>query len=154
MIVLALLCIFSGVFATNYIVPELLMPVAGQFRFAGFWDSTVVSMLVLISIVLGILLYLVSDKKKFRTEDSFTGGEKFHEKTDFPVTGFYRTISEFRILSWFYARSGDGKFDVYELLKRFTLWVSHLLGEAHTGVLPVYAIWVLAGLVIMFFLMI
>ena len=38
MIVLALCCIFFGVFATNFIVPKLFMPVSGAFQFRGFWN--------------------------------------------------------------------------------------------------------------------
>ncbi|HJZ42033.1 MAG TPA: proton-conducting transporter membrane subunit [Bacteroidales bacterium] len=154
MLLLALICIGAGVFATNYIVPEFLMPVTGKFHFTGFWDSSFVSMLVLISIIMGILLYLLSGLKKFRLADSFIGGEKFHEKAGYPVTGFYHTIREFKLLSWVYSRAEEGTFDLYELSKRFTLWFSARMGEAHTGVLPVYAIWVIAGLVIMLFLMI
>src|SRR5664280_296677 len=57
LILLALLCIFFGVFSTNFIVPKLFMPVSGAFLFKGFWNSSFVSLLVLISIVLGLILY-------------------------------------------------------------------------------------------------
>ncbi len=56
LLILALFCIFFGVFATNIIVPRLLMPVTGEFQFTGFWNSSVVSLLVVISIVLGIII--------------------------------------------------------------------------------------------------
>ncbi len=57
-VILAILCIFFGVFATNFIVPKLFMPVSGAFQLKGFWNSSFVSLLVLISIILGIILYL------------------------------------------------------------------------------------------------
>jgi NADH:ubiquinone oxidoreductase subunit 5 (subunit L)/multisubunit Na+/H+ antiporter MnhA subunit len=154
MLFLALLCILTGVFATGYVVPEFLMPVTGEFQFTGVWSSSLISLLVFVSMLLGTLLYLVFGFKKFRVEDSVIGGEKFNEEAGYPVTGFYHTIREFKMLSWLYKLAARGRFDLYELLKDLTLWFSRLLGKAHTGVLPLYAVWVLAGLIIMLFLMI
>ena len=98
LLILALFCIFFGVFATNLIVPKLFMPVSGEFEFAGYWNSSLVSLLVLISIALGILIYLATGLKKFRTEDSFIGGEKIQDQTGYPTPEFYKTISEIRFL--------------------------------------------------------
>ena len=154
MIVLALCCIFFGVFATNFIVPKLFMPVSGAFQFRGFWNSSFVSLLVLISIILGIILYLAFNLKKFRTEDSFIGGEKIQDQTSYSTTEFYKTIGEFRLFSWFYKKAEKRWFDIYDLSKQFVLWFSHQLSEAHTGVLPDYIIWVFAGLIIMLLIMI
>ena len=40
---LALFCVFTGVFATNQVVPKLFMPVSGEFEFSGYWNSGLVS---------------------------------------------------------------------------------------------------------------
>jgi NADH:ubiquinone oxidoreductase subunit 5 (subunit L)/multisubunit Na+/H+ antiporter MnhA subunit len=154
MILLALFCILLGVFATSFFVPEILMPVSGSFEFRGVWSSSFVSVLVLFSILLGILLYMIAGSGKFRTEESFVGGENLHDQIDYPVTGFYETISEFRVLSWLFDKAEKRWFDLYELLKRLTLWFSNLLSAGHTGVLSVYAIWVVVGLIIMLLIMI
>ena len=66
MAILALLCIAFGVFATDYVIPRLFMPVSGEFQITGFWDSSFVSFLILISIVLGIIIYLATGMKRFR----------------------------------------------------------------------------------------
>jgi hypothetical protein len=108
-----------------------------------------VSVLVLISILLGILLYLIPGKGKFRTDDSFIGGEKINEKTGYPVSGFYHTIREFRLFSRMYQKAEEHRFDLYDLSKGFTLWFSNLMSNAHSGVLSFYTIWILAGLIIM-----
>jgi formate hydrogenlyase subunit 3/multisubunit Na+/H+ antiporter MnhD subunit len=152
--VLSLVCIIFGVFATNLIVPKLFMPISGYFRFAGFWNSSLVSLLVLISIVLGIILYLVFNLKKFRTEDSFIGGEKIQDQTNYGTSEFYKTLGEFRFVSGLYKKAEEKWFDIYELSKRFVLWLSHQLSETHTGVLPGYVLWVFAGLIIMLLIMI
>jgi len=154
MILLALLCVALGVFATNFFVPEILMPVSGSFEFRGVWSSSFVSVLVLFSILLGILLYMIVGSRKFRTEESFVGGESMHDQMDYPVTGFYATIREFRLISWLFDKAEERWFDLYELLKRLTLWFSNLLSAGHTGILSVYAIWVVAGLIIMLLIMI
>ena len=154
LIVLSVFCIFFGVFATNLVVPKLLMPVSGTFEFPGFWNSSFVSFLVLISIFLGVILYLALNLKKFRTEDSFIGGERIQEQTGYSTPEFYKTIVEFGFFSWMYRKAEKKYFDIYDLSKRFVLWCSHQLSEAHTGVLSVYAIWIFAGLIIMLLIMI
>lgn len=153
-IILALLCIVFGVAATNLIVPKLFMPVSGEFQFTGFWNSIFVSFLVIISFVLGIIIYLATGIKKFRTDDSFIGGEKIQEQTGYPAQEFYKTITEFRFFSWMYKKAEEKWFDIYDLSKQFVLWVSHQFSEAHTGVLPGYILWVFAGLIIMLLIMI
>jgi multicomponent Na+:H+ antiporter subunit A len=152
--ILALLCIFFGVFATNLVVPRLIMPVSEAFEFTGFWDSGTVSLLVLASFAVGVITYLALNIKKLRAEDSFIGGEKMQEKANYQTTEFYKTFSEFRFLSFMYRKAQDKWFDIYELSKQFVLWMSHKLSEAHTGVLPGYVLWVVAGLIIMLLIMI
>jgi formate hydrogenlyase subunit 3/multisubunit Na+/H+ antiporter MnhD subunit len=154
LVILSVLCIFFGVFATNFVVPKLFMPVSGEFQFSGFWNSSFVSLLVLVSIVLGIVFYLAFNLKKLRTEDSFIGGEKIQDQTSYPTPEFYKTIGEFRFIGWMYKKAEEKLFDIYDLAKRFVLWVSHRLSEGHTGVLPSYVLWVCAGLIIMLLIMI
>ncbi|MCX6321713.1 MAG: proton-conducting transporter membrane subunit [Bacteroidia bacterium] len=154
LVILSIFCIFFGVFATNFVVPKLFMPVSGAFQFTGFWNSSFVSLLVLISVILGIILYLAFNLKKFRTEDSFIGGEKIQDQTSYSTSEFYKTIGEFNLFSWIYRKAEERWFDIYDLSKKFVLWLSHQLSEAHTGVLPGYVIWVFAGLIIMLLIMI
>jgi hypothetical protein len=142
------------VFATGIIIPGLFVPVTGEFAFTGFWNSSTVSLLVLISIVLGSIIYLATGIKKFRTADSFIGGEKIQEITGYPTTEFYKTIGEFRFAAWFYKKAEEKWFDIYDVSKRFVLWLSHVLSDAHSGVLPGYVLWAFAGLIIMLLIMI
>ena len=154
MAVLALFCIIFGVFATGLVIPKLFMPVTGSFTFSGLWSSSFVSLLVLISIVLGLLIYLATGRKKFRTEDNFIGGEK-KEKLGaaYPAPEFYKTFTEFSFISRIYKRAEEKAFDIYDLSKNAVLWFSGKLSNAHTGVLPGYVIWVCAGLIIMLLIM-
>ncbi len=147
--ILALVCTAFGVFATGYIVPRLFMPVSGNFQFTGFWNSAYVSALVLVSFFLGMIFYLISSIKEYRTEDSFIGGEVLREQTGYPATEFYKGIRDFRPISWLYDRAEAQWFDIYHLFRRMTLWGSGVLSAAHNGVLPVYMIWIFSGLIIM-----
>ncbi|MBN1108073.1 MAG: hypothetical protein JXR66_11385 [Bacteroidales bacterium] len=151
---LALTCIAFGVFATKVVVPGLFMPVTGTFAFTGFWNSGLVSLLVIVSILAGALIYLATGIKKFRTSDSFIGGEKFHEQTAYPTPEFYKTFGEFRFLSAMYRKANEKWFDIYDLSRQAVLWFSHKLSLGHTGILSGYIIWVLAGLAILLLIMI
>ncbi len=153
-LILAILCTGFGIFATGVVVPKLFMPVSGEFQFSGFWNSSFVSLLVVISLILGILFYFILNYRKFRREDSFIGGERFQEETSYSTPEFYKTISEFRFFSWIYDKAERKWFDLYDLTKRSVLKLSALISDAHSGVLPDYIIWVCAGLVIMLIIMI
>lgn len=149
LLILAIFCITFGVFATNLIVPKLFMPVSGVFQFAGFWNSSFVSFLVLLSIVLGIIIYLATSLKKFRVDDSFIGGEKIQDQTSYPTPEFYKTIGEIGFFSWMYRKAEKKLFDIYDLSKQFVLWLSHQLSEVHSGILPLYVLWIFAGVIIL-----
>lgn len=154
MLVLAVICIAFGVFSTNLVVPKLFMPLTGNFEFTGTWASGTVSILVLVSIVLGLLFYLLGNTKNFRTSDSFVGGEKIQDQTSFSTLEFYKSLQEFPWLGNMFRWAKERKFDLYELSRRFVSWLGQLLSRLHTGVLHDYALWVFAGLVILLLLLI
>lgn len=154
MIILALVCIFFGVFASKFIVPKLFMPVAGTFEFTGIWASSTVGLLVLVSIALGILIYFIGNTKNFRTSDSFVGGEKIQEETSFSTLEFYKSMQEFKWLAFIYEKAKDKWFDLYDLLRQLFTWMGRFFSRAHTGVLHDYVLWVFAGLVILLLLLI
>jgi len=152
-IFLTLLCIGFGVFATNLVIPKIFAPLAGDFQYSGSWNSTTISFLVLISIILGFLIYLAGNIKNMRTADSFIGGEKIQQQTGYSSTEFYKTISNFNIFSFFYKKADKKLFDIYNVSKNIILWLYSKLSTAHTGVLSSYAIWFLVGITIMLILL-
>ncbi len=146
MLILATICILTGVFAMNYVLPKLLMPVTGDFSFVGIWQSEMVGLLILLSIMLGVIIYLAFSMKKFRREESFIGGETFHEKTGLKVTGFYQTISQAKLLSAMYKAAEKKWFDIYDLSKRCVLSLNKGLSWLHDGILQTYMLWIFIGL--------
>ncbi|MFO8235818.1 MAG: proton-conducting transporter membrane subunit [Bacteroidales bacterium] len=147
-LILALICIALGVFATTWAVPKLFHPYVGEFNFTGIWQSSTVSLLIVISIILGIIIYLIGNIKNMRTAESFIGGEKIHEDTGFRVTEFYNTIRELKPLKGIYERAEKRWFDLYDLLKHVFYGLHIVFSKMHTGVLTTYAIWIFAGFVI------
>ena len=154
MLVLAMVCIGFGVFSSKLVVPKLFMPVSGAFEFTGFWASSTVSILVLVSIVLGLLIYLLGNTKNFRTSDSFVGGEKIQDDTSFSTLEFYKSLQEFKWLDLMFRRAKEGAFDLYDLSRKFISWLGGIFSRFHTGVLHDYALWVFAGVVILLLLLI
>jgi formate hydrogenlyase subunit 3/multisubunit Na+/H+ antiporter MnhD subunit len=154
MLILAVICIGFGVFSTHLVVPKLFMPVTGTFEFTGTWAAGTVSILVLVSIVLGLIIYLVGNTRNFRTSDSFVGGEKIQDQTSFSTLEFYKSLQEFPWLGHMFRWARERKFDLYELSRLFVSWLGRLFSRLHTGVLHDYALWVFAGLVILLLLLI
>ncbi|MCF8307905.1 MAG: hypothetical protein K9I68_02735 [Bacteroidales bacterium] len=154
MMLLAVICIWFGAFATEYVIKELFMPVSGTFAFVGIWDSSLLLWLVVASIVVGFLIYWIGSLKNMRKVEPFIGGEKADETQGYPITGFYHTLRKSRYLAFFYARAEEKWFDIYDLFKGFVLWTNKGFSTIHTGVLTTYAFWIYGGLAIILLLLI
>ncbi len=148
-VILALACIGFGVFATNYVVPYLFRFVSHDVAYIGAWDSVTVSILVLVSIVLGVVVYAVGDMKRFRRADSFVGGEQLQDTLKFNVTEFYNTIRDYKPFSFMYRKADEKWFDIYYLSKEGALWANRKISKTHNGILLTYAIWFVVGLILM-----
>jgi formate hydrogenlyase subunit 3/multisubunit Na+/H+ antiporter MnhD subunit len=148
-VLLALVCLVFGVFASSWIIPRLIMPLYGSFEYTGIWQSTSVSILVLVSLLLGFLMYWIGNLKKFRIDESFIGGETGRLESSYPVVEFYKTIQDFKLLNVIYKQAEKKWYDIYDICRRITFWAGGLLGKAHTGVLTAYSIWLFAGLVLL-----
>jgi hypothetical protein len=135
--------------ASPIVIPRIIAPLSGAFAYPGIWDSTAVSILILVSILLGGGIYLAVNAKRFRSEESFIGGEVAGPEHGYGVVEFYKTIREFKWLRYIYDRAERQWFDIYELMKSITLGFSKWLSLAHTGTLTWYAVWMLVGLVLM-----
>jgi formate hydrogenlyase subunit 3/multisubunit Na+/H+ antiporter MnhD subunit len=150
---LSIICIGFGVFATSFVVPQLFAPLIGEFNYTGFWNAPVVSLLIIISLLLGIVIYLAVSTRKFRLEDSFTGGETLGAAAGFSVLDFYKTLNEFNLLSILYRKAENKWFDIYDLSKKIVLGFSKILSNAHTGVLSQYILWAIIGFILMLIFM-
>jgi len=149
-IILALACAGIGVFASKWFVPLFLEPITGEITFIGLWNSAVISLLIAISIVLGIAVYFAITGMKFRTEDAFIGGENMRGEIGYESISFYETVRNFSIFKPFYNWANKKYFDIYDLSKGVILKISHYFSFVHNGILSNLAFWIVTGLVIMF----
>jgi len=149
MALLGITCLVFGIFITVLVIPNILQPIVGSFEFIGTWNSSLITLLILVSIVLGIIIYLAGNIKNFRTAESFIGGETMQDSTSFSVLEFYKTFNEFRLLRFFYNKAQNKVFDVYDQSRNAVLGFNKILSREHTGLLTFYAFWIIAGLLIM-----
>mgnify|MGYP005836067531 CR=1 FL=1 len=153
-IIIALICVFFGIFATRLIVPRLFIPISGEFEYRGIWSSGTVTALVVVSLVIGFLIYILGNIKKFRTADIFMGGETVKAETDFPAIEYYKTISNLKLFSFFYRNAEKRVFDIYDNTRKMVQGVHTFFSKCHSGILPLYALWVIFGLIILVILLV
>lgn len=149
MIILAIVCIGFGVLGSSVVVPGLFVPIVGPIEYIGIWQSSLVGGLILISIVVGLLIYWIGNFKNFRTVDTYIGGETAGKNFDYPSTGFYGTIQNAPFFSVMYKAAEKRWFDVYNLTKSIVLSTGNALSRAQNGILTNYIIWLFAGLLIL-----
>ena len=153
-IFIAIVCIGFGIFAAKLVIPYLIEPVTGKLDYIGIWESQSVSILILVSVVVGFLIYLYGNIKNHRVSDSFIGGEKIQEETNFSPLDFYQTIKNFKFLSFFYKKAEKKWFDIYDVFKNIFLWFNKIFSSAHNGFLPRYVFWYIAGLLLLLIILI
>jgi len=155
MIVLASLCVFFGVFyhvpLKLFIYPALNTPETAIF---GTWHSGLATILIIIGIGLGVLIWLVAKlSRNVRTVPTWTCGEvQNNEDMRIPGTHFYKTVSRMGGLKQLYTGQEKGYFDPYDQGGRCGLGLTGFLRWLHSGVLPMYLTWVTLGLLIIIFI--
>jgi len=169
MVVLALACMFLGIWG-GLAVERLILPAAGAVGFksvgitatpwalelggakaTGLWAPSTASVLIVIGILVGFLLYLYARAMRVRVVGNFVAGEDASSDAIWHVsgTGFYETIRRLPALTWAFGDASAGAFDVYRLVGRYGDTVVQRLRGWHTGLVAVYASWVLVGLVVL-----
>ncbi|MBI9060517.1 MAG: NADH dehydrogenase [Marinilabiliaceae bacterium] len=154
MIILAIICVIFGVFATTHIIPYFLKPVVGNATLIGHWDSITVSSLILFSLILGVIVYAIGILKNSRREESYLGGEQLQKDSNHAISEFYDTIKKAPFLSGIYKKAQANKLDIYYLCADAVRWLNQKLSIVHDGRLPNYAFWLIGGLIIMLLLLI
>jgi NADH:ubiquinone oxidoreductase subunit 5 (subunit L)/multisubunit Na+/H+ antiporter MnhA subunit len=150
MILLAAICLGNGVLAFRFPVPYLVSPAVGENPvYLGTWQPGLAAILLVVGLLAGILVYLATTGKA-REDAPYVGGETGPKAAAFRFAGteFYRTVQEMPGLRTAYRAAEAGLSDVYELGQRIVFYASESLGTAHSGVLPRYVTWVLAGLLV------
>lgn len=149
MVILALLCIFFGVF---YLVPlrMFIYPALNIEPQLGTWWSGLATILIIIGIVIGLLIWIFGRlSKNIRIVPTWTCGEvQSNEQMTIPGTHFYKTVSNMGGLNQLYSGQEKGYFDLYDQGARCGLSLTGFLRWLHSGVLPMYLTWVTIGLLV------
>lgn len=154
MAILALLCIIFGIFAFGVPLKQFIIPaVGGKIAYLGLWQPGLATILILIGLAVGALIYFMGTVKKTRTVEPFIGGEVLPVEERPTGTEFYNTIVDIPIFGRIYEMAKDGLFDIYELSLKVTFRLTKGLQYLHNGVLPTYLTWCLIGMLVLFILL-
>lgn len=149
--VLAALCIVFGVFyglpLRAFIYPGMGVAASPS----GIWQSGLATILLVGGILLGLLVAAVAGLAgKVRTAPTFIGGERADpERIRISGTHFYDTIRTLPLLSKIYKAQEKGRLDPYGGVGWLGLRISGALKALHSGLLPWYLSWSVAGVVIL-----
>jgi NADH:ubiquinone oxidoreductase subunit 5 (subunit L)/multisubunit Na+/H+ antiporter MnhA subunit len=160
-LVLAVTCIIFGVLAYALPLKYFIFPAVSAYvpisaaDLTGSWSPVMATCLILAGLIFGFVFASRAKlKTSLRQDDTFDGGEVPSTAEESYVTGedFYNTIKELKPLEAVYRQAGRGRFDIYEQSKHiFT--VSKAFQFLHNGVLPTYLVWILLGMLGLFFVL-
>jgi len=153
-ILLAGLCIVFGIWAYALPLQHLIFPILEQEpSFPGIWEPTLATVLILIGIGLGTIMYISGQlAKRMRRTEVFIGGETLDAVPGMRVSGgaFYNTIQELPVFRSFFTLAQKRVFDPYEVGSKITMGMHRVLGNLHNGILSTYLSWCLLGMGILF----
>ena len=160
LVVLATLCVVFGVFAFQVPLKQMIFPVV-QVDVPGVWWSGLATVLILLAVFVGLIMYLLTMRggklRRVRTyiggeqmQDVYISGEQQGSQRHVEVTGvdFYNTIEQLPGVQRFYLLTRARVFDIYDFLKRGSNYLIQMLRSLHTGILPAYLRWFIAGLTV------
>jgi len=182
-LVLALLCVGFGVFAyqvplRGLIYPSLPFPVEPF----GIWQPVLTTLLLLVGLGLGALVYILGTGSKPIVGKTFVGGEKIadEEESRVPGTAFYSPVKSLPVIGELLHFGEAGAFDLYNWVKGLAGGLSAVFREAvdrvldkgfvsvgalvrsagqglsylSSGRLPVYVAWVFLGAALLLLLLV
>jgi formate hydrogenlyase subunit 3/multisubunit Na+/H+ antiporter MnhD subunit len=162
MIVLAVLCVGFGVFAYAIPLKGFLLPAVDSIpwisvpdvsQWLGWWSPGLATLFIIIGVVIGLIIYLAGRLKGTRTSSMYIGGEILTSDVRVTGTEFYNTVSDMGFFSALYKRAEKRAFDTYDIGRNISFYFIRGFRAMHTGVLPEYLTWMLAGLLVLLFIL-
>jgi len=154
-VILAIICVIFGVFAYQVPLKYFILPAVEGVNFIGTWYAGLSTLLIIVGLILGILVFKLKGLKvTIRQDTAFIGTEAMDlEQNRVTGTEFYNTVKEFGILKGIYKKAEAGFFDIYEQGKTIVFGIGKFLQYLHNGILPTYLVWCLLGMLGLFLLM-
>jgi formate hydrogenlyase subunit 3/multisubunit Na+/H+ antiporter MnhD subunit len=166
MILLAVLCLLFGVVARvpleRFIIPIVggtgVLTAGGIIETTeGFWSPGLATILIVLGIIIGLLIYAFSRAKATRTDENvWIGGNVMEsEEIRIPGTHFYKTITEdlSPIFTGAFRDGEKGAMDAYNIWGGLGGGLIRILRALHDGILSTYLSWVVIGLGVLAFIL-
>ena len=152
--ILAGLCVIFGVFAYRTALKTFILPAVPGVSFLGIWSPGLASLLIILGLVIGAIIYWLGNlRKSLREDTSYVGGEVLPAEVRVTGVDFYNTIKDFALFKGIYRKAEEKLFDIYDLGRNSVSIFTKGLQKIHTGVLTTYLSWILVGLAILLFLL-
>lgn len=176
-LILSILCLIFGIFAVAIPLKYLIFPsLRLNIEAVGIWRPGLATILILVGIGVGLLIYLLGTALKPKESKVFVGGEELKlEEGSIPGTHFYTPLHNIYLLDKLYHFGSEGAFDIYNHLTGILQGIGIVSGkvidflirkiyeiiatladiagavssEAHSGILPNYLGWILLGFVVL-----
>jgi len=149
-LLLGALCVIFGVLVFAVPVKWFLLPIigAGSIKtfLLGFYSSKIILYFFAASILLGFIIYFIF--KRIRFDDEYVGTYPTTEENRATGVEFYNEVSSMSPFKKIYEWADKKYFDIYKWGTAFSLWLGDVFHKLHSGLLHTYAIWTLAGLVV------
>jgi len=153
MAVLAALCVIFGVFAYRVPLKNLILPAVPGVSFLGLWSPGLATLLIIVGIILGVIIYWIGNIKGLRTDSAYIGGEIIPEESRVTGVDFYDTIKDLVTFKAIYRKAEEKLFDIYDQGAKLVFFFIRRMRNIHSGVLPIYLFWSLFGMLILFIIM-
>lgn len=126
-----------------------------KIEFFGIWNASLATILIIVGVAVGIIVYLLGTIRKTREAEAFIGGEILEKQPNMRVSGteFYNTIKDITPLGAIYGLAERKVFDIYDIGSIITFRFNKILRYLHNGVLPTYLAWCFLGMIILFYIL-
>jgi len=153
--ILALLCLVFGIWAYGVPMGKLILPAFyEEINYPGFWMPGVATIMILVGLALGGIIYYIGNLKNVRVDKPFTGGEILEKGVEVKGVEFYNSVQEIGILKRLYEKAEQRLFDIYDLFRKTIYYIIEMVRSMHSGLLPTYLSWCLLGLAILMFVLV
>lgn len=149
MVILSLLCIFIGVFASFEPLKNFILAAIPSVDYIGLWSPGLATIMIMLGLLVGFIVYLMGNLKGIREADAFIGGEKLPVEERITGAGFYETVKEIGFFGTLYKSAEAKIFDIYDQGSCLIFGLANGFRKAHTGILTMYVSWALLGLTVL-----
>jgi formate hydrogenlyase subunit 3/multisubunit Na+/H+ antiporter MnhD subunit len=166
MMLLAIICILFGVFARvpleRFIIPIVgggdVLTAGGAIETTeGFWSPGLATILMVLGVVVGLVIYALSRMKGARIDENvWIGGNVMdNEEIRIPGTHFYKTITDdlSPVFTGAFRDGEKGAMDAYNIWGGLGGSLIRVLRAMHDGILSTYLSWVVIGLGVLVFIL-